>query len=157
MVCPQESSGFIQHIYSNHISFAVSTIPGAIKIPHGHRVHRGTVIRSHRSASRWYSQQHCRPTTFVLKLHNTGVLADNSRSRFGRRRPFMIGGAIITVAATILFGFTRPVAGIFSEEGSKLVCTSSVITVRDSVLIVYSTELCQYGSPYSPSTSWTSR
>lgn len=38
----------------------------------------------------------------------------------------MIGGAIITAVATVLFGFTRPVAGIFSEEGSRLVCASSV-------------------------------
>jgi len=33
----------------------------------------------------------------------------------------MIGGAIMTAIATILFGFTRPVAGMFSEEGSDLV------------------------------------
>jgi hypothetical protein len=36
----------------------------------------------------------------------------------------MIGGAILTAAATVLFGFARPVAGAFSEEGSGLVCTS---------------------------------
>ena len=65
-----------------------------------------------------------RLATSVLKLFSAGVLADNSKSRFGRRRPFMIGGAIATAAATVLFGFTRPVAGMFSEEGSRLVRAS---------------------------------
>ena len=54
-------------------------------------------------------------------LCGVGVLADNSKSRFGRRRPFMIGGAVVTAVATVLFGFTRPIAGMFSEEGSRLV------------------------------------
>jgi len=52
----------------------------------------------------------------------------------------MIGGAIMTSVATILFGFTRPAAGIFSEEGSKLVCTSDVCAVGDSVLIVHTVQ-----------------
>ena len=47
----------------------------------------------------------------------------------------MICGAIMTAAATILFGFTRPVAGVFSEEGSRLVCILGMITVGDGVLI----------------------
>lgn len=49
----------------------------------------------------------------------------------------MIGGAIITAVATILFGFTRPVAGVFSEEGSRLVCASGVYAVGGSVLIAH--------------------
>lgn len=46
----------------------------------------------------------------------------------------MIGGAIITAVATLLFGFTRPVAGVFSEEGSRLVCTSGVHACKGSIL-----------------------
>lgn len=60
------------------------------------------------------------PLSGLIVQPLVGVLADSSTSRFGRRRPFMIGGAIMTTIATILFGFTRPVAGIFSEEGSEL-------------------------------------
>jgi hypothetical protein len=52
----------------------------------------------------------------------------------------MIGGAIITAAATILFGFTRPVAGVFSEEGSRLVGTSGMIAVGDGVLIAHTVQ-----------------
>ncbi|KAF9644299.1 MFS general substrate transporter [Thelephora ganbajun] len=60
------------------------------------------------------------PLSGLIVQPLVGVLADNSKSRFGRRRPFMIGGAIITAVATILFGFTRPVAAIFSKEESGL-------------------------------------
>ena len=52
----------------------------------------------------------------------------------------MIGGAIVTAAATVLFGFTRPVAGIFSEEGSGLVSTSEVHPTGDSNLIAYTVQ-----------------
>ncbi|KAI0665836.1 hypothetical protein C8Q78DRAFT_1072817 [Trametes maxima] len=37
-----------------------------------------------------------------------GVLADNSKSRFGRRRPYMIFGALICTCAMLLLGFTPP-------------------------------------------------
>ena len=135
MVCLQENLTPVYHIYSVRISLTVSLITGVIKVPHGRRVRRGTVIRSYCSAPRWYSQQSRHPTTLVLKLCNTGVVTDNSKSRFGRRRPFMIVGGIITAVATILFGFTRPVAGVFSEEGSGLVCILSIHAVGDNILI----------------------
>ena len=135
MVCLQANSSPVHYVYTVHNSLAVPSIPGAIKIFHGHCVCRWAVIWSHRSASRWYSWQSCRPATLVFKIWNIGVLADNSKSRFGRRRPFMIVGGIITAVATILFGFTRPVAGVFSEEGSGLVCILSIHAVGDNILI----------------------
>ena len=49
----------------------------------------------------------------------------------------MIGGAVVTALATVLFGFTRPVAGIFSEEGSGLVSTSEVHPICDNNLAAY--------------------
>ena len=125
----------IRHVYPNRTSFTVSTIFGTIKITHGDRVSRGAIIRSHRSATRRYSRQPRRSTNSILKPCNTGVLADNSKSRFGRRRPFMIVGATITAVATLLFGFARPVAGVFSEKGSGLVCTSSKHKSEDIALI----------------------
>ena len=49
----------------------------------------------------------------------------------------MIGGAIVTAAATVLFGFTRPVAGMFSEEGSTLVRALALYDVVDGALIAH--------------------
>ena len=50
-----------------------------------------------------------------------GLLADRSNSRFGRRRPFMIGGTVLCVIAMILLGFTQHFAAIFTTFGSSAV------------------------------------
>lgn len=50
-----------------------------------------------------------------------GILADNSTSRFGRRRPYMLVGTILCMTAMLLLGFTRPVASIFTSRGSDAV------------------------------------
>ncbi|KAL4247774.1 MFS transporter superfamily protein [Abortiporus biennis] len=47
-----------------------------------------------------------------------GVLADNSKSRFGRRRPYMLLGVIISSFSMLLLGFTRPIASLFTSPGS---------------------------------------
>jgi len=53
-----------------------------------------------------------------------GVLADHSKSRFGRRRPFIVTGAALCCAATLLFGYARPVASLFTSPGSSSVRAS---------------------------------
>ncbi|KAL8936807.1 MAG: hypothetical protein Q9216_004737 [Gyalolechia sp. 2 TL-2023] len=45
-----------------------------------------------------------------------GVLADNSRSKYGRRRPFMIGGAIIVSLGLLVLGWTTEIVGFFIPE-----------------------------------------
>jgi len=50
-----------------------------------------------------------------------GILADNCKSRFGRRRPFILVGTMICCCATLLLGYTRPVASIFTTLGSHSV------------------------------------
>lgn len=50
-----------------------------------------------------------------------GVLADHSKSRFGRRRPYMLGGSLICVGAIILLGFTRWFSGIFTASETRAV------------------------------------
>ena len=45
----------------------------------------------------------------------------------------MIGGAIVTAPATVLFRLTRPVAGMFSEEGSA----SAACSVVESILLAH--------------------
>ena len=74
--------------------------------------------------------------------YSHGVLAGNSKSRLGGWYPFMIGGAIVTAATTTPFGFTRPVVGMFSEEGSRLLRAQTTHSVADSVPIAH-----QYGAP----------
>ena len=53
-----------------------------------------------------------------------GVLADNSRSKWGRRRPFMMGGAIIVSMCLLVLGWTTEIVKTFvSEPGTAKACT----------------------------------
>ncbi|KAI0628935.1 MFS general substrate transporter [Trametes polyzona] len=63
-----------------------------------------------------------------------GVLADNSKSRFGRRRPYMVVGCIICTAAMLLLGFTRPFASIFSPNPSS---ANDILTIWLAILALF--------------------
>jgi solute carrier family 45 protein 1/2/4 len=61
------------------------------------------------------------PLSGLIVQPLVGVLADKSKSRFGRRRPYMIGGALLCVFAMLLLGYTRNVASLFTRLGSSAV------------------------------------
>ncbi|KAK0194177.1 sucrose transporter [Armillaria mellea] len=50
-----------------------------------------------------------------------GVLADGCTSRWGRRRPYMIGGVLICISAMLLLGWTRQVGAWFTSKQSLVV------------------------------------
>ena len=50
-----------------------------------------------------------------------GILADNCKSRFGRRRPFILVGTVLCSCAMLLLGYARPIASIFTTLGSHSV------------------------------------
>ena len=45
-----------------------------------------------------------------------GVLADNSRSKWGRRRPFMLGGAIFVAICLLILGWASEIVSIFITD-----------------------------------------
>ncbi|KAJ9099137.1 hypothetical protein QFC21_004016 [Naganishia friedmannii] len=51
------------------------------------------------------------PLSGLIMQPIIGVLADRSRSRFGRRRPFMLAGCVVSVFAMMLLSWAREVAG----------------------------------------------
>lgn len=63
-----------------------------------------------------------------------GVLADNSKSRFGRRRPLIGIGAALCCVATLLFGYTRPFAALFTTPGSS---SHDSLTIWLVILSIY--------------------
>ncbi|KAH8102283.1 MFS general substrate transporter [Cristinia sonorae] len=63
-----------------------------------------------------------------------GVLADNSKSRFGRRRPYMLGASLICVIAMLLLGFTRPFASLFTSRESA---ANGVLTVALAIFALW--------------------
>ncbi|KAI4171481.1 MAG: hypothetical protein LQ343_004219 [Gyalolechia ehrenbergii] len=62
-----------------------------------------------------------------------GVLADNSKSKYGRRRPFMIGGAIIVSMGLLVLGWTAEIVGFFIPE-SEL---RRLLTITLAVFSIY--------------------
>ncbi|KII91533.1 hypothetical protein PLICRDRAFT_156689 [Plicaturopsis crispa FD-325 SS-3] len=63
-----------------------------------------------------------------------GVLADKSTSRFGRRRPYMLGGCIVCAAAVLLLGFTREFASLFTGSGNA---ANDTLTVWLAIFSIY--------------------
>ena len=66
------------------------------------------------------------PLSGLIMQPVVGVLADSSRSKWGRRRPFMIGGTIIVGFGLLILGWTGEIVGIFVEDtdlvGRQLLC-----------------------------------
>ncbi|KAJ7692920.1 major facilitator superfamily domain-containing protein [Mycena rosella] len=63
-----------------------------------------------------------------------GVLADNSTSRWGRRRPYMLGGCALCGGSMLLLGYTREFAAIFTGPSNH---TNDVVTVWLAILSIY--------------------
>ncbi|KAL8714777.1 MAG: hypothetical protein Q9220_001290 [cf. Caloplaca sp. 1 TL-2023] len=62
-----------------------------------------------------------------------GVLADNSRSKYGRRRPFMIGGALIVTVGLLVLGWTAEIVSMFIAESDL----RRVLTITLAVFSIY--------------------
>ena len=59
-----------------------------------------------------------------------GVLADNFKSKWGRRRPFMLGGALIVAIFLLTLGWTAEIVGLFiSEPNMAKSCTIALAVV----------------------------
>jgi len=79
------------------------------------------------------------PLSGVLVQPYVGIKSDRCRSRFGKRRPFMVGGAIATMISVLVLAWAREiVGGIFGIFGagpdSQVVKTTTMLF---AVLFVY--------------------
>ncbi|KAJ7050399.1 major facilitator superfamily domain-containing protein [Mycena amicta] len=63
-----------------------------------------------------------------------GILADNSTSRWGRRRPYMLTGCVLCAAGMLLLGFTREFAAIFTGWNNPF---NNTLTVWLAILSIY--------------------
>ncbi|KAJ6545923.1 major facilitator superfamily domain-containing protein [Mycena sp. CBHHK59/15] len=68
-----------------------------------------------------------------------GLLADNSTSRWGRRRPYMLGGCAMCVLSMLLLGYTREFAAVFTGRDNH---TNDVATLWLAILSIYLVDFC---------------
>ncbi|EJD35081.1 MFS general substrate transporter [Auricularia subglabra TFB-10046 SS5] len=74
------------------------------------------------------------PLSGLIVQPIVGAMADASTSRFGRRRPYIMGGAIICGFAMLLLGFTRQFAGIVTPIPSAV---NDSLTIALAVFAIY--------------------
>ena len=64
------------------------------------------------------------PISGLIMQPIVGVVADGSRSKYGRRRPFMVLGSVLVALCLVVMGWAKEIVGHFVEEGEfKKTCT----------------------------------
>lgn len=74
------------------------------------------------------------PLSGLIMQPIVGAYADKSTSRYGRRRPYMVIGALITSMGLLLLGWTSEVVGFFVPAESPY---KKDLTVLIAVLCIY--------------------
>ena len=60
------------------------------------------------------------PLSGLIMQPLVGAIADRSRSKWGRRRPFMIGGAVVVGFCLLLLGWTAEMVALFVTDPEKV-------------------------------------
>jgi solute carrier family 45, member 1/2/4 len=66
----------------------------------------------------------CGPISGIVVQPVVGVLSDRCTARLGRRRPFLIGGVVATVAALWSFAYATSIAAVFGVSPLVVAITS---------------------------------
>ncbi|KAK5121993.1 hypothetical protein LTR85_004565 [Meristemomyces frigidus] len=91
------------------------------------------------------------PLSGTLVQPYVGIKSDRSRSRFGKRRPFMVGGASATIVSLIALAWTREIIGgigsIFggTRESQGVITASIVFAVLMIYVLDFSINVIQAG------------
>ncbi|KAL3482482.1 hypothetical protein BJX99DRAFT_217160 [Aspergillus californicus] len=65
-----------------------------------------------------------------------GIIADRSRSKWGRRRPFMIAGSLVVTLCLLVLGWTTEIVSAFVTDSEK----AARVTVALAVLSIYAVD-----------------
>ncbi|KAJ5114971.1 hypothetical protein NUU61_000730 [Penicillium alfredii] len=65
-----------------------------------------------------------------------GVIADRSRSKWGRRRPFMVGGSFLVALCLFVLGWTAEIVAVFVKEPEK----AKNVMVAVAILSIYAVD-----------------
>ncbi|KAJ0160624.1 General alpha-glucoside permease [Colletotrichum tanaceti] len=73
------------------------------------------------------------PLSGLLVQPIVGAIADESKSKWGRRRPFIVMGSIIVAFSLLTLGFTKEIVELFATDKE----TARVFTITLAVLAIY--------------------
>ncbi|KAF1803082.1 major facilitator superfamily domain-containing protein [Mucor lusitanicus] len=85
------------------------------------------------------------PLSGLIMQPIVGVISDGCRSKWGRRRPFLVGGSIIVVLSLLAIGWTRELTHFFtnSEEGDTFKTVSIIIAIASIYILDFSVNCVQ--------------
>lgn len=56
------------------------------------------------------------PLSGLIMQPVVGIIADRSKSKWGRRRPFMVGGSVLVGICLLVLGWTKEIVGLFVSD-----------------------------------------
>ncbi|KAK4510516.1 uncharacterized protein ATC70_004947 [Mucor velutinosus] len=85
------------------------------------------------------------PLSGLIMQPIVGVISDGCRSKWGRRRPFLVGGSIIVVLSLLAIGWTRELTRLLtnSEEGDTFKTVSIIIAIASIYALDFSVNCVQ--------------
>ncbi|KAB2577010.1 Major facilitator superfamily domain general substrate transporter [Lasiodiplodia theobromae] len=86
------------------------------------------------------------PLSGLVMQPIVGIIADRSKSRWGRRRPFMVGGAFVVSLALLAMGWATEIAAFFIAEGETRKNATVVLAVACIYVIDFAINAVQASS-----------
>ncbi|CAO3627976.1 unnamed protein product [Mucor hiemalis] len=85
------------------------------------------------------------PLSGLIMQPVVGVLSDSCKSKWGRRRPFLVGGSIIVVFSLLAIGWTKEITSVLtnSKSGDLFKTVSIVIAVASIYILDFSVNCVQ--------------
>lgn len=78
----------------------------------------------------------CGPLSGLFVQPLVGLISDRCTSRFGRRRPFILGGAVSIMIAVLIIGFSADIGWLFGDRGKVKVRAIAAFVVGFWILDV---------------------
>lgn len=60
------------------------------------------------------------PLSGLIMQPIIGMISDKSNSKYGRRRPFMVGGTVAVAVSLIILGWAEDIVGAFVSDGERV-------------------------------------
>lgn len=76
------------------------------------------------------------PLSGLIVQPIVGVIADESKSKWGRRRPFIMAGAVVSGLCLLTLGFTKEIVSFFIPDETA----AKSLTVFTAVLAIYAVD-----------------